>query len=147
MFTDTLKSITAKDLEDLETALKIVLPNDFKQHYLKYNGGYPEKEHFYMEDYDTFLWVDFFRSIKYSNEDKTVESAYDFFVIDKKVIPINFLPFASDLGGNQICINIDTNVVYIVYMDVGNPIKNQDSIRKIACNFQYFLDNLEEKDV
>ncbi|MDO6819024.1 SMI1/KNR4 family protein [Zobellia sp. 1_MG-2023] len=145
MFLNCSNPISNVELEEIEKEIGLSFPIELKEHYLKYNGGSPVNEHYLMEDYQAYIWVNSFFSFKKSDDDWTIEEAYSNF-INKKAIPNNFIPFADDLGGNQICINTDTGEVYIVYMDLGNPMEVEGAIRKIADNFQYFVDNLEEKE-
>ena len=54
------------------------------------------------------------------------------------------IPFASDLGGNKICVNTQTHEIFVIYMDLGDPLKEKGAIRKIAPCFTCFIENLEE---
>ena len=51
----------------------------------------------------------------------------------KNALPENFIPFSSDLGGNKICLDVKTDHIYIVYMDLGNPMKNPDAKKKMSA--------------
>ncbi|WP_206541012.1 SMI1/KNR4 family protein [Chryseobacterium angstadtii] len=44
-FEQTEKQLTETDLKNFEKTLQINLPDDFKKHYLTYNGGYPPYEY------------------------------------------------------------------------------------------------------
>jgi len=146
MFTNTSKKVFDKDLIEIELLLNLKLPLDLRNHYLEYNGGIPSNEYYYMDEYDTFLWIDSFIPFKYENKklkNGTIEKIYSH-LVQKNALPENFIPFASDLGGNKICLDLKTDHIYIVYMDLGNPMKNPDAIREIASGFKYFVDNLEE---
>lgn len=147
MFRNTAKPITKEEILEIEHNLNVKFPLDFKSHYLNFNGGVPDNQYFYMEEYGVFLWINSFIPFKYENEKTknwTIEKSY-FNFVSKNVMPNNFIPFAADYGGNQICIDTDTKEIYIVYMDLGNPMDNPDAIRKIAPDFQNFMDNLEEE--
>ncbi len=148
MFSDCAKPLSKEEIKEVEQLLQINLPEEFKNHYLQYNGGIPENEHFYMEEYDTFLWLNNFLSLKHENEnvkDWTVEKCYLNYV-NKKIIPREYVPFATDLGGNLICVNIKDKAIYIIYMDSGNPKEDADSFRKLAESFDCFINNLEEEE-
>lgn len=55
-FINTKRSLTNDDLKQFESKFNIVMPDKIKKHYLKYNGGYPEKYvTFLSKDIDTFL--------------------------------------------------------------------------------------------
>lgn len=147
MFINTSKKVSEKDLKEIEQLLNLKLPFEFRSHYLKYNGGIPKSEYYYMDEYDTFLWINCFIPFKYENEKTqnwTIERTYSH-LLQKNALPKGFIPFASDLGGNKICIDVKTGHIYVVYMDLGNPMENPDAIRKISDSFPYFINNLEEE--
>jgi len=147
-FTKCEKQLIPQDIREVENKLSLKLPKELKSHYLKSNGGVPDKKCWWQDDYIYFEVVKF-RPIKYVNGEinddnfKTLESTY-LSRTAQKVIPKNYLPFAYDLGNNYFCLNTDTNDVYIVFMDLGNPMENPDSFRKLTNGFQNFIDNLEE---
>lgn len=148
MFINCAKSITEGDIKNIEKLIGLEFPLRFKEHYLMHNGGFPLNDRFLMVEYDTYLSVNGFLPIKYHYEkieDWTLEEVY-FHLRNRNALPENFIPFASDLGGNKICINTNTGNIYIVYMDLGNPMEEEGTIRKIADSFQYFIDNLEEEE-
>ncbi|SHL26266.1 SMI1/KNR4 family protein [Flavobacterium chilense] len=149
LFINTAKSIDENDIKEFEKQLDIILPDEIKKHYLKYNGGFPVKERFYMKDYDTYTSINGFMPIKYhfdNIDDWTMEEVYLNFNITKGILPKNFLAFASDYGGNKFCINIESKKIFLIYMDLGNPMENPNAIRKICSNFDKFIKNLEEEE-
>lgn len=149
LFVNSAKSINDNDIKELEKELGIIFPNEIKKHYLKYNGGFPVKDRFYMEDYDSYTSINGFIPIKYHYEnidDWTMEEVYSNFNKTKRVLPINFIAFASDYGGNKFCIDIESENIFLVYMDLGNPIENPNAIRNICFSFDEFINSLEEEE-
>jgi hypothetical protein len=149
LFVNSAKSINDNDIKELEKQLELILPNELKKHYLKHNGGFPIKERFYMKNYDTYTSINGFIPIKYHYEnidDWTMEEVYLNFNKIKKVLPKKLLAFASDYGGNKFCIDTESESIFLVYMDLGNPKENPESIRKICSSFDKFIENLEEDD-
>lgn len=63
MFTKSSHSITMSDIDFLEHSIEQGLPNDFISHYLKNNGGVPNKTYFYVEKDDGYVEVSFFLPI------------------------------------------------------------------------------------
>jgi cell wall assembly regulator SMI1 len=149
LFDKCAKKIDLSEINAIEKDLNIIFPKDFAEHYLLYNGGIPVNCRYYIEDNDVDTSVSLFYPLKnhFENiEHDTIEETYLKF-IEKGILPINFIPFASDWGGNQFCIDIKNNgTVYMVYMDLGNPLETENAIIKIANNFNSFLENLEEDD-
>ena len=118
MFTDTSKKVFDKDLIEIELLLNLKLPLDLRNHYLEYNGGIPSNEYYYMDEYDTFLWIDSFIPFKYENKklkNGTIEKIYSH-LVQKNALPENFIPFSSDLGGNKICLDVKNwSYLYCLY--------------------------------
>lgn len=140
-------SITIIDIEETGKALKIEFQEDFKKFYLKQNGGSPIQDKYYVADYDTFITIDSFLPIKYKAEDSdlwTLEQSFEH-LQSKGALPEGLVPFANDMGGNKICFDADGKI-YIVYMDLGNPIENPKAVRYLAASFSEFVNNLEESD-
>ena len=149
LFVNIAKSINEDDIKEFEKQFEISFPDEIKKHYLKYNGGFPVNERFYMEDYDTYTSINGFIPIKYhydNIDDWTMEEVYFSFNKTKGVIPLNFIAFASDYGGNKFCIDVETENIFLVYMDLGNPMENPDAIRKICSGFNKFINSLEEDE-
>ncbi len=149
LFVNSAKSINDNDIQELEKQLGLTLPDEIKKHYLKYNGGFPVNERFYMKDYDTYTSINGFMPIKYhydNIDDWTMEEVYLNFNKVKEALPKNFIAFASDYGGNKFCIDTESKSIFLVYMDLGNPMENPSSIRKICSSFNKFIENLEEDD-
>jgi hypothetical protein len=148
-FVNTAKSINDNDIIEFQKKLGIILPDEIKKHYLKYNGGFPVNERFYMKDYDTYTSINGFMPIKYhydNIDDWTMEEVYLHFNKTKGILPDNLLAFASDYGGSKFCVNLENQKIFLVYMDLGNPMENPFAIRKICSSFDKFINNLEEED-
>ncbi|WP_299519823.1 SMI1/KNR4 family protein [Winogradskyella sp.] len=112
-FNLTKEKIKSEDLIAFEQELELSLPETYKAHMLQFNGGAPEKEYF------KGVSVAHFNPIK--NGRRTLE---DVIKSLKDILPINYLPFAYDPGGNQICMDLNDGEnygkVYYVPMDMGD---------------------------
>ncbi|CVK17269.1 SMI1 / KNR4 family (SUKH-1) [Apibacter mensalis] len=146
MFNKCAIKLTIEDIQEVENLIHLNFPKDFIDHYLKYNGGVPPRTYFYMEEYETFVEISSFKSIKYKSdsEDPRIEDTYQNLSIEKNIIPKNMLPFAMDWGGNLFCMNVETEDIYIIYLDLGEVNESNGSIRFLINGFSNFLDNLEE---
>lgn len=143
MFIKCAKKITDTDLKHIETLLGFKLPDDFRLHYLKYNGGIPEKRFFYIKTYHVYVEISSFFSFKYPrdyDDSWTIEQRYIHYS-KKRILPQELLPFADDLGGNYFCINLKSGEIVLVYMDLGEI--TTKSIRFLSNSFSDFLINLE----
>lgn len=98
MLIETSQAITLSDIENVAKKLDLVFPDDFKEHYLLYNGGYPEK--------DTYSWsngekttINTFFSIKYDGFG-ILEEVYESLILSENYLSKGIVPFATDDGGN-----------------------------------------------
>ena len=131
---------------ELEGRLGYSLPKSFKDHYIINNGGQPAQNEFYVERDDSYLAIDNFYPVQHPStiDSSTVEKMYDLLSRQKNAIPKHFLPFAHDPGNNKVCLDMKTGRVYVVYMDLGNPMKIPEAIKKVADSFANFISNLKE---
>lgn len=78
-FLEISEPIYLEDLIKVEDELNIKFSSDFKEHYIEYNGGYPERDLYPWNDTETTTINTFF-SIKYKGFGN-VESTYKDLVI------------------------------------------------------------------
>ena len=147
-FSDDNAAITSADLDHLESAIGKKLPTPFRNHYLKYNGGVPERAYWISEDFFDPIEVASFRSIAYG--EPTLLSTYQM-MLEKQVLPAHLLPFANDWGGNFFCLNLDTEAVSYFTTDSFDsdlsPEENQAQSEKLVCsNFLRFVQGLIDED-
>ena len=149
-FSGNSSTITASDLDHLESAIGKSLPTSFRTHYLKYNGGTPERTYWQTEDFNDPVEVSTFKPV--SDGESTILSTYQL-MLKKNVIPKNLLPFANDWGGNFFCLNLDTGGVSYFTKDTFDsalsPEENHAKSEKLICsNFLRFVQGLiDEEDV
>ncbi|WP_432702812.1 SMI1/KNR4 family protein [Lysinibacillus sphaericus] len=142
MFYNCSSQLTRKDLEEVEKLLSFQLPQEFKEHYLQYNGGLPNKPCFFEENSGLETRVHVFLPIKFDNNlGYTLEKGYLDFKV-KEIIPEKYLPFANDAGGNVFCIDLDSKEIVLIYLDLGEV--TNSCIKFLAKSFKEFIINLEE---
>ncbi|MBJ2348996.1 MULTISPECIES: SMI1/KNR4 family protein [Pseudomonas] len=147
-FPDPETAVTSMDLDRLESIIGKRLPAPFRSHYLKYNGGVPERTYWLGDDFDEPLEVAAFKPI--AGSDSTVLSTYQL-MLKKQLLPANLLPFANDWGGNFFCLNLDTEAVSYFTTDSfdsgRSPEENQThSERPVCSNFLRFVQGLIHED-
>lgn len=140
--------IENSDLDACEKALKRMLPRDFRQHYLKYNGGIPEDNLFPGNDEWEPLEVTDFYPVKYKKSAADHESSllieHYHLMRAKEVIPDGMLPFACDPGGNFFCLDLDDGTVYFYATDAFDPTLSVEenflkAQRRLADSFEMFM--------
>lgn len=147
-FSDYEKAITPANLDQLESVIGKKLPAPFRNHYLKYNGGMPERAYWVSEDFFDPIEVASFRPITYG--EPTLLSTYQL-MLKKQVLPAHLLPFADDLGGNFFCLNLDSGAISYFTTDTFDsdlsPEENQaESEKPICSNFLRFVQGLIGED-
>ncbi|MFK7058596.1 SMI1/KNR4 family protein [Flavobacterium oreochromis] len=139
---DSEKNISISEITLIENELGINLPQDFKNLYLVSNGGIPDKRNILNRDNGEFITISNFFPIKYSKLENnlgysTIEDIYSNNLreglLDKK-----YIPFAEDWGGNYFCIDLSTQRIFIVFMDV-----EEEQKILLAENFTDFINDLK----
>lgn len=147
-FSDGEAAIAPADLDHLESVIGCKLPASFRAHYLKYNGGMPERAYWVGEDDYEPIEVAVFKPIAHG--DYTLLSSYRL-MLQKQVLPARLLPFANDLGGNFFCLDLDTGAVSYFTTDTFDsdlsPAENQAKSERPVCpDFLQFVQGLIDEE-
>lgn len=92
-----------------ENKYGISFPDEFKQFYLKYNGGIPERNVFTFVDTEGNLsdsLIQYFLAFHDEDRYDSFETIYWLYTLQDRT-PKNIVPFARDPFGNYICISVD----------------------------------------
>jgi len=151
VFDTVAPAISMADFGDLERALGHLLPESFKQHYIRNNGGAPTDTQVPSDDAWEPTDVAMFYSIKHPlpGQDSTSEMLNHFQAMRaKRVIPNFFLPFAWDPGGNFFGLDLRDGAVTYYATDVFDPALSEaenykKAQRHVAKSFGHFLEILE----
>lgn len=151
-FHDCEKNIFEQEIREVENKLEVFFPADFKSHYLKWNGGTPNKPIFENPniDYD-YIEIRDFIALKYVRDfgddpDFTLEGrAVNEW--EKMEVPPDLIPYAFDWGGNYICLHKSSGRIYYYVRDVwSDNISTEANFAKntilIADSFTEFLSYL-----
>lgn len=150
-FDTVAPAISMTEFGDLERAVGHRLPDSFKQHYIRYNGGAPIDTQVPGDDVWEPTDVAMFYSIKHPlpGQNDTSEMLNHFQAMRaKRVIPDFFLPFAWDPGGNFFGLDLRDETVAYYATDVLDPklsdLENyKRAHRRVAKSFEHFLEILE----
>jgi cell wall assembly regulator SMI1 len=153
-FTNLAQPISGDDLNALEKAIGASLPDSFKAHYLKYNGGVPENTYWLEPDTGVDFEIAEFKSISASGDDNapSILSTYNS-MIRKNVLPSRLLPFANDWGGNFFCLDLGTAAVKFFATDCFDPersmeVNHKHAERHLCSDFEQFVKHLiSEEDL
>jgi cell wall assembly regulator SMI1 len=135
-FEETEKMLTKEDIAQFENTLKAKLPDDFKNHYLKYNGGYPTFE--YVKGAKHIFTINGFMPIKYGtlSIEQTIE--------DYKKSGLIFndkIPFAYDNGGNIFFISTNQNNYGAIFIGESEFLEDENRFYFVNNSFSEFLDS------
>jgi SMI1 / KNR4 family (SUKH-1) len=108
------------DLDEVEQRFSFEFPQPVRAHYLRYNGGHPDKDRFSDEN-GTCIVHDFF-PIKISAVSTlpTLETIIRRLKVDQRLIPDHLVPFADDPFGNIYCFSTrghDFGAIYWLKME------------------------------
>ncbi|WP_088072796.1 SMI1/KNR4 family protein [Gottfriedia luciferensis] len=109
---NTKEKILETDLQEIEKGFNFKFPSSFRDHYLLYNGGYPEKSLYVGNDGGEYI-VDYFIPVK--NENGQDLNKILSLLNDEKIKPVWLIPFADEEGGNLFCFSIreiDNGAIY-----------------------------------
>lgn len=96
-FINVKRLLTQSDITKFERDYGISMPYKIKEHYIKYNGGYPERNVFCIKGDDTKYIIDYFYSIGCS-EGNMLEKVLPL-LRDSNVFPEWLVPLADEGGG------------------------------------------------
>lgn len=126
------ESITESDLVEFESMIGLTLPEDYKKHMLKYNGGKPTPSlGVYFGTPNNSIELSRFHSIKYGSS--TIKSRYE---DSKRYLPGNHITIGYTITGN-LCMSLDEKSyghIYVYYSDV--------ELEFLASSFTEFINGL-----
>jgi hypothetical protein len=128
VFISTEEPAVLADLQAIEATYGFVLPVDYKEHLLTYNGGWPKDE-------NTFLQVgeggqpiarvlSDMKSVKHG--DTTLERSLRSL---RKDLHDDLVPFGTDTGGDLFCLSVgseDYGAVYYISHEFYQPPKRKE---------------------
>lgn len=125
-----IKTLNDKNIfENIEKKYKIKIPNDLKEIILKYNSGEPTPNIF--DTYKSKGKV-FNALFSYNENDKC-----NIFFILNNFNHKNLFPFADDVSGDTICIDLKDNTIKLVRHET-------DEIEFVSNSLNEFMNSLYE---
>ena len=136
-FKHTKAAVVQPDIDRFETAYGVSLPNDYKAHLLRFNGGVPEKNKINIGDAVDLRIAGFYSLTHGTN---TLESITDMLKVWEKVLPEHLVPIAFDGGAGQICLSVsdeDRGSTWLYYPDT-------EELTFLSASFSEFLEALHD---
>lgn len=151
----SLGNLSHSDIEELEKLVGAKLPDDFKEFYMKSNGGYPDQDLYICDiEYEPLRFNEFKPVALISTPDKErtkyIGGCYQT-MIHRNAIPQNILPFGLDDGGNFFCLNLDNYSIGYYAMDSYDNEKSINENHKelwqeLNHSFSEFINSLKTED-
>lgn len=160
VFIGTEEPAVLADLQAIEATYGFVLPADYKEHILAYNGGWPKDENTFLQVGERGQAVarvlSDMKSVKYG--DTTLERSLRSLRGD---LHDDLVPIGTDAGGDLFCLSVgpeDYSAVYYISHEFYKPPKRKEmkqprqygkGVSFLAASFTDFLNGLvvqEEND-
>lgn len=112
--------LTLSQIHSVEEKLNIHFPSSLIELYLSYNGGIIEGDrNIYIAPGENDYYIKYFLPIDNKSKFPYIdfESVYNEYIIEKRIIPVDFIPFALDGGGWPFCINTLNSKIYIANLE------------------------------
>lgn len=131
--------LNSDELLKLEQNLGYSLPNDYKQHMLKYNGGSVVNKNIEHKDYPdiTSSGLDYLFPIKYGP--KTLENVNESI---SEFLPGGYLPIGKNGGGGYVIMSLNNSGTY-------GEIKEwypDDELNYMSPSFMQYLEDMIERE-
>ena len=136
-------SLKLSDIKQFETKLGIVLPSEYRDFLLKFNGGSPSPRNFDLPN-EKANPLHLFYGIGTSVKSDDLTEAIKIF---KGRIKNSLIPIASDPFGNQICLGVkgrQKGKVYFWDHESEGLLFKIRSLTLIADSFEKFIDGIYE---
>ena len=134
-------TLAASDIDAVEREIGMPLPRALRAHYEQYNGGMPRLSVFVAANGNDFSLASF-KTMKWRKNPHEVlfEETYLAIVLQKKLVPAEYVPFAIDDGGNFFCMDRRTGAICYSAMDGSEELPHEGE--RIAENLVSFVDGM-----
>ena len=141
------KKLSNIDLDNVEKHIGGKLCKEFRDLYLCYNGGVTNKPSFDFEE--TYIEVSLFLPLLYPSPELGDDEIEETLAVLREIgLPMHYLPFATDWGGNYLFLDLHTSEVAFWIHE--SSFSSPNAIQVIAPSLSDFLnglDDLEEEDL
>jgi hypothetical protein len=153
-FSGCREPASEQDLDDIARSVGSSLPESFRSHYARWNGGMPSLDWFPAHTDFEPIWIHEFLQIQGKRADSasgsSIQSVYAM-AVAKGLLPKSVLPFAIDPGGNFFCLDVTDGSVSYWLNDVWDANLSVDANhanarRVLSDSFDSFLTALVSED-
>lgn len=144
VFEGTAPALSELDIRRVERKLGIRLPQDLKEHYLRFNGGTPRPD-FFVKDGEAYDVEQFFPMNIRKDVGLIFEDTYLFLVHEKPEFPLGYIPFACDSAGDYFLYSVQPgsfgNIMFNSRADYGD---DDRYVFFLAPSLREFINSLTE---
>ncbi|MEK4077564.1 SMI1/KNR4 family protein [Paenibacillus sp. FSL R5-0486] len=140
---NTNEKIKLKNIEEFEAKYDVVLPVQYRDFLLEYNGGNVKPNVFKISDDEGETALNTLYGLDINESYDELSSVFDSLYGE---IPNEFISIGDDSGGNQICLGTSEEYagkIYIFLHDI-EPTEKISNMFLISDSFDSFLDSLYE---
>ncbi|MCP1422284.1 hypothetical protein J3D43_000800 [Paenibacillus xylanexedens] len=140
---NTNEKIKLKNIEEFEAKYDVVLPVQYRDFLLEYNGGNVKPNVFKISDDEGETALNTLYGLDINESYEELSSVFDSLYGE---IPNEFISIGDDSGGNQICLGTSEEYagkIYIFLHDI-EPTEKISNMFLISDSFDSFLDSLYE---
>lgn len=144
LFVNVKKRLTSDDLREFETENNVIMPLKIREHYLRFNGGYPERNVFYSKKDERKYIINYFFSIA-CGEGLNIEKILPL-LRDEKIFPAWLVPLANDEGGNLFAYSLrkgEEGAIYYYSHEFEYGENPEKSIKFLSKDIDTFLNCLD----
>jgi hypothetical protein len=138
-FIETEPGISDQDIDNVEHAYSFVFPKQFRDHYLRYNGGSPNKYLFKRDD--VIFVVHQFLPIRYGRH--RFEESFRNLKVEASILPADLVPFGMDPGGDYYCFSTGPKQYGSIWMYRGEYDDPASAREKLADSLVEFIERME----
>ena len=144
VFYSVKRALTDEDLREFENENNIAMPLKIREHYLRFNGGYTERNVFYSTEDKRQYIINHFFSIG-CGEGLAIEKTLPL-LRDEKIFPTWLVPLANDEGGNLFAYSIrngEAGAIYYYSHEFEYGEKPEKYIKYLSQDIDTFLNSLD----
>ncbi len=145
IFLGLKENVSLKEIKILEMKYSFTMPKLIKKHFLRYNGGCPEKNVFVSENGSRYVLLNFI-PIKYDDYDLDKVLSL---VRDENIMPKWLIPFAEDGAGDFFCYSLkkdELGAIYHYTHEFNYGESPESYVTYLTSSITEFIESLVEED-
>lgn len=134
------KAVTDAMLNAIEKRLGFKFPKQIREHYRYANGG-SLKKYVFPKENGSYIVSELF---PVGNYDDSLESHYEDFNVEQKLVPKHLVAFANDPGGDFFCFSVkpgDEGAIYVYRHEYYDDLPR--AVKRVAGSLREFVEGMQ----